>query len=345
MSAGRQSEPLRRYFIVILILGFAPVRALFRLFARYGNLRGRFLAIFNFSFVELHSTRMLRRDSPKLPGRIGCTGIASKCKFVVDEKGVHRKLFNASSGFSVYVEASIEPEGIPSALLGCETLILAGRDRTFPRQIDKNAAPRSASGVAYLLSSPASSIQIENLDQRHPRLTALPTGVLPSLTTGTVRRVNNHSRSSVVRCPQVLSASRVREGAQWETRRRVRNLAVTSWVELCVNLDEEVTFKEYGRLLENFDFVLCPEGGGLDPSPKAWEAMLRGCIPIVRRTPTTDAYSLLPVIFVSEWSPSALTRDFLDSERHRIRRSFPNAATIVSHLSAERYRPRPHFNG
>lgn len=40
---------------------------------------------------------------------------------------------------------------------------------------------------------------------------------------------------------------------------------------------------------------------GMDPSPKAWEAIMAGTIPIIQRSVLDDAYSHLPVAFVDSW--------------------------------------------
>jgi hypothetical protein len=59
--------------------------------------------------------------------------------------------------------------------------------------------------------------------------------------------------------------------------------------------------------VEAASFVLCVEGGGLDPSPKAWTALLHGAIPILRDTPVAAAYRALPVAVVPDWQAGALT--------------------------------------
>ncbi len=50
-----------------------------------------------------------------------------------------------------------------------------------------------------------------------------------------------------------------------------------------------------------YPFIACVHGSGIEPSPKAWEAVLLGCIPIVQHSTLDDAYSQLPVVFVTEW--------------------------------------------
>ena len=42
-----------------------------------------------------------------------------------------------------------------------------------------------------------------------------------------------------------------------------------------------VSRREYLALVASVPFVACVHGGGLDPSPKAWEALLVGTIPII----------------------------------------------------------------
>ena len=52
-----------------------------------------------------------------------------------------------------------------------------------------------------------------------------------------------------------------------------------------------------------FAFVLCPAGGGMD-CHRTWEALLLGCIPIVKRfnVPCDTIYDELPVLMVNAWS-------------------------------------------
>jgi hypothetical protein len=71
-------------------------------------------------------------------------------------------------------------------------------------------------------------------------------------------------------------------------------------------LEEEVPERRFLQLLHQHAFVLCVAGGGLDPSPKAWLAMLHGTIPVVRSTALDGAYRDLPVAFVPEWTAEAL---------------------------------------
>ena len=64
---------------------------------------------------------------------------------------------------------------------------------------------------------------------------------------------------------------------------------------------EGVSHAEYLKLLRSLPFIACPHGGGVDPSPKAWEAILVGTIPIIERSIVVDAYEHLPVVIVDSW--------------------------------------------
>jgi hypothetical protein len=54
----------------------------------------------------------------------------------------------------------------------------------------------------------------------------------------------------------------------------------------------EVSHKDFLQMMANVPFVACPHGGGIDPSPKAWEALLVGSIPIIQRGFVDDAYGI-----------------------------------------------------
>lgn len=51
----------------------------------------------------------------------------------------------------------------------------------------------------------------------------------------------------------------------------------------------------------NYSFVLSPHGNGLD-CHRTWEALVLGCIPIVKTSPLDSLYKDLPVLIVSNWN-------------------------------------------
>lgn len=57
-------------------------------------------------------------------------------------------------------------------------------------------------------------------------------------------------------------------------------------------------------------YVISPHGNGLD-CHRTWEALLLGCIPIVKTSPLDPMYEGLPVLIVKQWSD--VTRELLES--------------------------------
>ncbi len=50
----------------------------------------------------------------------------------------------------------------------------------------------------------------------------------------------------------------------------------------------------------DFSFCICPHGGGLD-CHRNWEALILGCIPIVKTSAIDNLYDDLPVLIVNSW--------------------------------------------
>ena len=84
------------------------------------------------------------------------------------------------------------------------------------------------------------------------------------------------------------------------------------------NIDKDLCFYENNKIERidtwknqiNYSFVLSPAGGGLD-CHRTWEALILGCIPIVRRfnLPYEEIYEDLPVLIVDDWND--ITKDLL----------------------------------
>lgn len=192
-------------------------------------------------------------------------------------------------------------------------LITGSEDITVPNQIDQRWRAFDAAEQAlfqHLLNHPLLVRWFaENLDDdSHPNFSPLPLGMVfpqghptAGVSVGTIPALEQ-------RPLRVLCGHRVRPGPQWDLRKTVSGLAKTCWSDWCTHLDKDVSETAFMDLVESHAFVICAEGGGLDPSPKAWQTILHGAIPIMRRTPTTAAYAPLPVAYVTDWDPEALTQ-------------------------------------
>lgn len=76
---------------------------------------------------------------------------------------------------------------------------------------------------------------------------------------------------------------------------------------------------EFAPWWQNHSFVICPHGGGIDPSPRAFHAIAAGAIPIVQRFAGMDSiYSELPVAFVSDWGAESISVEKLRRWREQL---------------------------
>lgn len=187
-------------------------------------------------------------------------------------------------------------------------LVSGSEDVTVPRQLDQRWRSFDAVEQARLRAIRDDPRLLhwfaENLDDDgHARVSPLPVGQVfaqpPYAPVATVPAIP----STAGRPSRILCAHRTREGPQWDLRREVSRLGGLH-PETCTVLDDELTEREFIAVMREHAFVLCVSGGGLDPSPKAWLAMLHGTIPIVCAGPLREAYARLPVAFVPRWDAS-----------------------------------------
>ena len=59
---------------------------------------------------------------------------------------------------------------------------------------------------------------------------------------------------------------------------------------------------------KEYAFVICPHGGGYD-CHRLWEALILGCVPIVKKSNIDELYQDLPVLIVDQWED--ITEDLL----------------------------------
>ncbi|GAB5455987.1 MAG: hypothetical protein Hens2KO_22160 [Henriciella sp.] len=168
--------------------------------------------------------------------------------------------------------------------------------------------------IAAILSNPFLKYWVaENLDAaNHSKLRPLPLGMVfndePQIRDLVAVPI---SPPLLDRPVKALCGHRLRPGEQWDTRRKVSALAAHEWSDWCTTLEDEVSETAFIDLIRQHAFVICVAGGGLDPSPKAWLALLHGAIPVIKRSALDDAYAHLPVAFVDEWSAESLSLERL----------------------------------
>jgi hypothetical protein len=72
----------------------------------------------------------------------------------------------------------------------------------------------------------------------------------------------------------------------------------------------KVSSEETWKLMSSYKFVVSPHGNGLD-CHRTWEALILGCIPIVRTSCLDPLFSGLPVLIVQQWSD--VTQELLNN--------------------------------
>jgi hypothetical protein len=271
--------------------------------------------------LQVLSTRLFPKNQGAHAYRL--TGIAARCDWVVlsDTNApkvtvVKRAGANAPRHVFISLRAPFDAlayfmDDVLPTIEGPFVLVSGSEDVTLPNQLDcrwRGFTAEESGRIAALLDDPRLVRWFaENLDDRsHPKFLPLPLGmVFPD-------SAHSHSVGVPVVTPleqrplRILCAHRVREGPQWDTRRKVTKLCRDELADFCTVLEEDVPEEAYVKLLESHAFVICAQGGGIDPSPKAWQCVLHGAVPIVQSTALDPAYDRLPVAYVPEWTAPAL---------------------------------------
>lgn len=280
--------------------------------------------------MQVHSTR-LAKTSYTLEN---LTGLAARCDWFVHRDSVLKR---RSPPQTVFISAWAGQVAVPffveqllPTLSEPVRVVVASEDHTFPfgigdvrKHLYANCQPQIE---RMLASTTVERVFVENLDCAHSKLFPLPLGVLPynscvlkytALLNGTRTPPKLEDRSVHVFC-----CHRVRAGPQWEKRANVSRFSKNEWSRFVKYADDIANEDEYMRELENCVFCLCVAGGGYDPSPRCWQALLCGAIPILEHSPLDRAYETLPVVFVNNWKADTLTVDKLVAWKQSLSRYF-----------------------
>jgi hypothetical protein len=211
-------------------------------------------------------------------------------------------------------------------------LVTGDADTTLPRQVDRRFPDHLACGLQQRLLSLLDDPRLlhwyaENLDTPLEGVTPVPVGCINSDGHVIFRQVLAEDRPIAIRERplKAFCAHYIREGPQWENRRNVMRLATSDW-RAFVDWHEQIPYNDFFPTLKAYPFVICAGGGGLDPSPKAFTALLAGAIPIIERNPTTLAYGDLPVAYVDHWDSHSLSPARLEAWREELHPQFEDPA-------------------
>jgi hypothetical protein len=292
------------------------------------NIISRFSAIWHPdagpTTITMHSTRLFPKNFGASSYRL--TGIAARCDWVI--------MTDAKAGDGQLIQTTHErPRTIFLSMRGHHrslsyffeeilpkvdsryVLVSGSEDLTVPTQIDARWRPYNGKERRIIDSILEDDRLIhwfiENRDQAMPKTSSLPVGyVFPESDKHDVH-VGDSSPALRERELRILCAHRVRSGPQWEVRRQVSRLCREQLPGLATVIDTELSEASFIHEVRKHPFVICAQGGGLDPSPKAWVSIANGSIPIIVSSPLRDAYAHLPVAVVDSWTDSELTIDKL----------------------------------
>lgn len=274
----------------------------------------------------IHNTRLVDKECHSISD---LSGIAQQCDAYVH----HEQYMNVSGAVhpqTIFMNAQTEARTIPfflRTILPCLVkhfvIVIASHDYTFPRGIgDLRHNPCTAlqSEIAALLRHTLLICAfVENLDsgtEYHPKLRPLPLGLLSYSPTCQLVAANVQNiisdREFSERPLDVCCVQRMRSGGngQWLDRDRVTQyISNGSWkgIRIESHCGDEVDPERFVKLVQRSRFCVCVHGGGIDPSPKCWEAILLGCIPIIQHSTLDGAYARLPVAFVDAWTSDCIT--------------------------------------
>lgn len=206
-------------------------------------------------------------------------------------------------------------EQILPEITGSFILISGSEDVTIPNQLDhrwRKFDEREKANLEKILNHPKLVHWFaENLDHdMGEKVTPIPLGMISPKTHDALVDVPTWPKYET-RPPTVLCAHRIRNGEQWEPRRQVTELAKMHWQDWCTVQEDELSEEAYFNLAQQHGFVICVQGGGIDPSPKAWQSLQHGLIPIIETSGVDAAYKELPCVIVNAWTPDCISQDKL----------------------------------
>jgi len=283
------------------------------------------------------------------------SGFPSRCDWVI---GARPARYNAWGRVDVFPRTVFVQTGnlqnFHEKLLICFpyshrfVLITGDQDKTVPRQLDRRFGPSMKPGTwdSWLADNRIAHLFIEHLDTVAPsdRVTPIPLGLNPGDCPD--RNPDNLidwavSKNNISGLPvRMLFANRVREGGTGQWQDRGDALAMCRNLDYCDYAHPKVGV-DYWRMLQKYPFLLCVHGGGIDPNPNLFTALLAGVIPIIQPFASQTMYEGWPVIITdgvwNETSPY-FTKSFLKEKLEELAPFFEDPskrANVLERLTAQ----------
>lgn len=167
----------------------------------------------------------------------------------------------------------------------------------------------------------------QNVKVSHPKLTPIPIGL---------ENLHYHANGNVNLLKRVMSKapkekkSRILFGFTITNNIPERQPAYDALIKmpLAEKIKNWPNIKEYLTMLSHYKFVAAPPGNGID-SPREWQAMYLGVVPIVKRSIMTEYFEGLglPMMLVNDWNEILLLREEdLEEIYKKMQPKFSNSA-------------------
>ena len=94
---------------------------------------------------------------------------------------------------------------------------------------------------------------------------------------------------------------------------------------------------KFWKNMNDYTFVICPFGNGLD-THRAWEVLCLGRIPIIEKSGLNKVYENLPVVEVSDWN--IIDEKFLEEQKQKILKNIKLQKYNFDKLTIEYWKKR-----
>lgn len=273
--------------------------------------------------VEIMSTRLIKKDIYEISD---LTGLAKKCDCFISNgqtlnitntdypKVIFMTSYKGHAVLKYFVNSVLNKITRPFIL------IFASEDSTFPNGSGEkrwNHYATLKNEIETILDNEMLlHIFVENLDTVHEKMTPIPLGLLYHdnrlLDLSQYTNVDFSTRSNFC-----FFSHRLRIGPQWQDRTNASEYCKTAWK--FVDYHDVLPKREFIEKLKSSKFCICVHGGGYDPCPRFFEAILYGAIPIIEHSPLDPVFSKFPVVFVDNWSVDSISEEMLSEKLEELR--------------------------
>jgi hypothetical protein len=165
----------------------------------------------------------------------------------------------------------------------------------------------------------------QNIDYKHPKLKPIPIGVDSYYTNAKKDALVSHMRNI---SPFGGRLNKVYLNFTIQNNVKERKPALESFRgKPFAHITGFKTLTQYLTEMKQYKYVISPPGNGFD-CHRTWEALLMGCVPIVKHSLSDPLFEDLPVILVDQWSE--VTMNFLEQKSKEMERKTYNLEKIYA---------------